>query len=41
VRGIILKGVGLEYLWPSFWPLVVFGAVIFSLAVLTFKKQLD
>jgi ABC-2 type transport system permease protein len=41
VRGIILKGVGFEYLWPSFLPLVVFGAVIFSLAVLTFKKQLD
>jgi drug efflux transport system permease protein len=41
VRGIVLKGVGFEYLWPSFLPLVVFGAVIFSLAVLTFRKQLD
>jgi len=41
VRGIVLKGVGFEHLWPSFLPLVVFGAVIFSLAVLTFRKQLD
>ena len=41
VRGIVLKGVGFEYLWSSFLPLVVFGAVIFSLAVLKFRKQLD
>jgi ABC-2 type transport system permease protein len=41
VRGIVLKGVGWEYLWPSVLPLVVFGAVIFSLAVLKFRKQLD
>jgi drug efflux transport system permease protein len=41
VRGIVLKGVGFGYLWPSFLPLVAFGAVIFSLAVLKFRKQLD
>jgi ABC-2 type transport system permease protein len=41
VRGIILKGVGFEYLWPSLLPLVVFGVVIFFLAVLKFRKQLD
>ena len=41
VRGIVLKGVGWEYLWSSFLPLVVFGGVIFSLAVLKFRKQLD
>jgi ABC-2 type transport system permease protein len=41
VRGIILKGVGWEYLWSSFLPLVAFGAVIFTLAVLKFRKQLD
>ena len=41
VRGIILKGVGFEYLWPSLVPLVIFGAVVFSLAVLKFRKQLD
>jgi drug efflux transport system permease protein len=41
VRGIILKGVGFQYLWPSLLPLVVFGVVIFFLAVLKFRKQLD
>jgi len=37
----VLKGVGFEYLWPSFAPLVVFGAAIFWMAVLKFGKQLD
>ena len=41
VRGIVLKGVGLDYLWPSALPLVAFGAVIFTLAVLRFRKSLD
>jgi ABC-2 type transport system permease protein len=41
VRGIILKGVGLEYLWPNLLPLTAFGAVVFTLAVLRFRKQLD
>src|SRR3989440_5084743 len=41
VRGIVLKGIGVEYLWPSVLPLVVFGAVVFSLSVLRFRKQLD
>jgi hypothetical protein len=35
--GIILKGVGFEYLWPSLVPLVIFGTVVFSLAVLKFR----
>jgi ABC-2 type transport system permease protein len=41
VRGIVLKGVGFSYLWPSLVPLMIFGAVIFSLAVLKFRKTLD
>jgi ABC-2 type transport system permease protein len=41
VRGIVLKGVGFGYLWPSLIPLVIFGVVIFSLAVLKFRKTLD
>jgi ABC-2 type transport system permease protein len=41
VRGIVLKGIGLEYLWPQLLPLVAFGAVVFTLAVLRFRKQLD
>ncbi len=41
VRGIVLKGIGLEYLWPNLLPLILFGAVVFTLAVLRFRKQLD
>jgi ABC-2 type transport system permease protein len=41
IRGIVLKGVGLADLWPDVWPLVAFGAVIFTLAVLRFRKSLD
>ncbi|MBI3456329.1 MAG: ABC transporter permease [Candidatus Rokubacteria bacterium] len=41
VRGIVLKGIGLAELWPDVWPLVVFGVVIFSLAVVRFRKSLD
>jgi ABC-2 type transport system permease protein len=41
VRGIVLKGIGLEYLWPQLLPLILFGAVVFTLSVLRFRKQLD
>src|SRR5438093_490258 len=41
VRGIVLKGIGLEYLWPSVLPLVAFGAIVFSLSIVRFRKQLD
>jgi ABC-2 type transport system permease protein len=41
VRGIVLKGIGLDYLWPQLVPLVVFGAVVFTLSILKFRKQLD
>jgi ABC-2 type transport system permease protein len=41
VRGIVLKGIGLEYLWPELLPLIVFGAVVFTLSILRFRKQLD
>ena len=41
VRGIVLKGVGFGDLWPSLLPLLAFGVVIFSLAVVKFRKQLD
>ena len=41
VRGIVLKGVGLEYLWPNLLPLAALGAVVFTLAVPRFRKQLD
>jgi ABC-2 type transport system permease protein len=37
----VLKGTGLADLWPDVWPLVAFGAVIFTLAVLRFRTSLD
>jgi ABC-2 type transport system permease protein len=41
VRGIVLKGIGLEHLWPQLVPLAVFGAVVFTLSVLRFRKTLE
>jgi ABC-2 type transport system permease protein len=41
IRGIVLKGIGLDEVLPEVWPLVVFGVVIFTLAVLRFRKSLD
>jgi ABC-2 type transport system permease protein len=41
VRGIVLKGVGIDYLWPQLVPLIAFGAVVFTLSILKFRKQLD
>jgi hypothetical protein len=38
VRGIVLKGVGFGYLWPSLVPLLIFGIVIFSLDASKFRK---
>jgi ABC-2 type transport system permease protein len=41
VRGIIIKGVGLEYLWPQVLVLLTFGLVVFGTAVLRFQKRID
>jgi len=41
IRGIFLKGVGLEVLWPEFLALFVFSVMLFSLAVLRFRKTMD
>jgi len=40
VRGIILKGVGIEYLWPAVWPMAVFSIAVFVISVLIFRKHL-
>ena len=40
VRGIILKGVGIEYLWSSVWPMAVFSLAVFVISVLIFRKHL-
>lgn len=40
IRGIVLKGNGFEILWPEILALVIFGAGIFYLSSLRFKKKL-
>jgi len=41
VRGIFLKGTGLEVLWPQMLSLAVFGVSIVLLSALRFRKKLD
>ncbi len=41
VRGIFLKGSGLELLWPQLWPLLVIGLAVVSFSIARFRKQLD
>jgi ABC-2 type transport system permease protein len=41
VRGIVLKGVGIEALWPNVIALGIFGFVIMAAASRRFRKSLD
>jgi len=41
LRGIIVKGVGLHYLWREVAMLGLYGAAILALAVSRFRKRLD
>jgi ABC-2 type transport system permease protein len=41
LRGIFLKGVGLEILWPQALILLIFSTVLMTAAALKFKKRLD
>jgi ABC-2 type transport system permease protein len=41
VRGIFLKGTGLEILWPQMLALAVFGVVVLGLSVQRFHKHLE
>jgi len=40
IRGVFLKGVGLEVLWPQIAALAVMGVAVFSLAVARFRKTM-
>jgi ABC-2 type transport system permease protein len=40
IRGIFLKGVGLDILWPQALAMLIFGAVVLSLSALRFQKRL-
>ncbi len=41
VRGIIIKGVGIDYLWPQFLLLGILGIAVFATAVSRFHKRID
>jgi len=41
IRGIFLKGIGLEILWPQCAALTIIGLVVFTAAVRRFRKRLD
>jgi len=41
VRGLFLKGVGIETLWPQMLSLFLYGAAVLSLSALRFHKRLD
>jgi ABC-2 type transport system permease protein len=41
LRGIFLKGSGIDVLWPEAVTLLAMGAVILTLASLRFRKRLD
>jgi ABC-2 type transport system permease protein len=41
VRGILLKGNGLEMLWPHVWPILLFMVGVLVLGLKTFRKTLD
>lgn len=40
-RGILLKGVGIETLWPQVLILLLFAAVLMSLSIRQFRRQLS
>lgn len=41
VRGILLKGNDWADLWPSLWPVALFGVVVMGLSVRFFRRTLD
>ncbi|MEO6749694.1 MAG: ABC transporter permease [Casimicrobiaceae bacterium] len=41
VRGILLKGNGWVDLWPDIWPLLVFTAIVMTIALVFYRRTLD
>jgi ABC-2 type transport system permease protein len=41
VRGIIIKGVGIDFLWKQLALLTLLGLTVFTIAVLRFRKRID
>jgi len=40
IRGVLLKGAGVAYLWPWIWPMLLFAVVVFLTSVVLFRKRL-
>ena len=40
LRGIILKGIGMSYLWTQLLVLTAIGIVLISASILRFRKKL-
>jgi len=40
VRGVMLKGVGFDFLWPSIRMLIVLSVAYFVASVLAFRKRI-
>jgi ABC-2 type transport system permease protein len=41
LRGILIKGVGIEYLWRQILPLTGLGILVFVVAIRRFQKRID
>jgi len=41
IRGIFLKGVGMDILWPQFAAMALLGLIVFICAVARLRKRLD
>jgi len=41
VRGVFLKGTGVEVLWPQLLAMAVFGVTILTFSAMRFRKRLD
>jgi len=41
IRGVFLKGVGMDVLWPQYAALTILGGAVFAGAVGRFRKRLD
>jgi ABC-2 type transport system permease protein len=40
LRGVVLKGIGVDLLWPEIVPLAVFSLAVFALSAVRFRKRL-
>jgi ABC-2 type transport system permease protein len=41
IRGIFLKGVDLHVLWPQYVSMTILGLIVFTAAIVRFRKRLD